>query len=327
MTAPPSYLDLLKAVDNFPYIDISSTPYVEDANLAFYRLLLPNDSRTHGYIRPSIVRKLTWPPAFQIKHNIPRTVQLLDDSNGKDTAAACNRAFYEVIENAVKDKTFPFLTSMQWENYRLMGANYETVQMLRSASRLFGIASRGAHMTAYVRTNNGMKIWVGRRSAHLITYPGMLDTTVAGGVRAEESPFECIVHESAEEASIPADYVRENAKAVGAISYIAKGSAADAESSSLLIPVVLYNYDIELPEHIVPKPEDDEVEEFYLWDVEQVKKAMISRQFKTNCAAVMIDFFVRHGIITDENEVDYLDIVTRLHRTLPVATASSQRAD
>lgn len=178
-------------------------------------------------------------------------------------------------------------------------------------------------MTAYVRTSEGMKIWVGRRSAHLFTYPGMLDTTVAGGVRAEESPFECIVHESAEEASIPVDYVRANAKACGAITYIAKGSAADAGNCSIMIPVVLYNFDIELPEDIVPKPQDDEVEAFYLWDLGQIKKAMINREFKTNCAAVMIDFFIRHGIITDENEEDYLEILTRLHRTLPVPTSPS----
>lgn len=211
---------------------------------------------------------------------------------------------------------------MKWENYRIMGAKYPTVQMLRSAARLFGIASRGAHMTAYVRTHEGLKIWVGRRSAHLITYPGMLDTTVAGGVRAEESPFDCIVHESAEEASIPADYVRANAKACGAITYVAKSSAVGDEFS-FMIPVVLYNYDIELPEHIIPQPQDEEVEAFYLWDLEQVKEAMTNREFKTNCAAVMIDFFIRHGIITDENEEDYLEILTRLHRKLPVPTSPS----
>ncbi|KAJ4360750.1 uncharacterized protein N0V89_001317 [Didymosphaeria variabile] len=323
MTAQPPYLELLEAVDSFPHIDISKTPYNPRVNLAFYQLLLPNDPRPHGYIHSSIVQKLKWSAAFQVSHNSPRTVQLLDDSHGEDTAAICSRAFYEVLEKAVEDKLFPFLKTMQWENYRIVGARYPTVQILRSAARLFGICSRGAHMTAYVRTNEGMKIWVGRRAAHLFTYPGKLDTTVAGGVKAEESPFECIVHEAAEEASIPADFVRANVKACGAITYVAKSSDAYGDGSDLMTPVILYNYDIELPEHIVPRPQDDEVEDFYLWDLEQVKKAMINRQFKTNCAAVMIDFFIRHGILTDENEQDYLEIVTRLHRKLPVATSAS----
>lgn len=309
---------------SFPQIDISKTPYNEDESSSFYRLLLPNDPRSHGYIHSSVIQKLTWTASFQVSHSIPRTVQLLDDSNGKDTAAACSRAFYEVIEKAVESKTYPFLKTMQWENYRIVGAKYSTVQLLRSAARLFGICSRGAHMTAYVRTNDGIKIWVGRRAAHLFTYPGKLDTTVAGGVRAEESPFECIVHEADEEASIPATFVRANAKACGAITYVAKSSDAYGDGSSLMTPVILYNYDIELPESIVPRPQDDEVEDFYLWDLGQVKKAMVNREFKTNCAAVMIDFFIRHGIITDENEKDYLEILTRLHRKLPVPTSPSE---
>ncbi|KAF2449877.1 hypothetical protein P171DRAFT_405444 [Karstenula rhodostoma CBS 690.94] len=324
MAAEPPYLELLESVDSFPHIDISKTPYIEDESSSFYQLLLPNDARCHGYIHPSVVHKLAWTASFQVSHSIPRTVQLLDDSDGKDTAAACSRAFYEVIEKAVDSKIYPFLKTMQWENYRIVGAKYPTVQLLRSAARLFGICSRGAHMTAYVRTNDGIKIWVGRRAAHLFTYPGKLDTTVAGGVRAEESPFECIVHEAAEEASIPADFVRANAKACGAITYVAKSSTAYGDDSSLMTPVILYNYDIELPEHIVPRPQDDEVEDFYLWDLEQVKQAMVNRAFKTNCAAVMMDFFIRHGIITDENEKDYLEILTRLHRKLPVPTSPSE---
>ncbi|KAL5454776.1 hypothetical protein PMIN06_004793 [Paraphaeosphaeria minitans] len=324
MAVEPPYLELLKAVDSFPHIDISKTPYSEDESSSFYQLLLPNDPRSHGYIHPSVIQKLEWTASFQVSHTIPRTVQLLDDSDGKGTAAACSRAFYEVLDKAVDSKLYPFLKTMQWENYRIVGARYSTVQILRSAARLFGICSRGAHMTAYVRNNDGIKFWVARRAAHLFTYPGKLDTTVAGGVRAEESPFECIVHEASEEASIPTDFVRANAKACGAITYVAKSSDAYGDGSDLMTPVILYNYDIELPECIVPRPQDDEVEDFYLYDLEQVKQAMVNREFKTNCAAVMIDFFIRHGIITAETEKDYLDILTRLHRKLPVATSPSE---
>jgi hypothetical protein len=37
---------------------------------------------------------------------------------------------------------------------------------------------------------------------------------------------------------------------------------------------------------------------------------------------VMVDFFVRHGLITAENEPDYLEISSRLHRRLEYPTAS-----
>jgi hypothetical protein len=36
----------------------------------------------------------------------------------------------------------------------------------------------------------------------------------------------------------------------------------------------------------------------------------------------MIDFFIRHGILSAENEPDYLDIVARLHRRMEHPTAS-----
>lgn len=88
---------------------------------------------------------------------------------------------------------------------------------------------------------------------------------------------------------------------------------------------MLYNYDLEVPaalaETIVPKPRDDEVEEFYLWDLERVQDAMAKGEFKPNTAVALIDFFIRHGIVNDENEPDIVDIVSRLHRKLHVPTS------
>lgn len=95
--------------------------------------------------------------------------------------------------------------------------------------------------------------------------------------------------------------------------------------AGLCVPDVLYNYDLEVPqelaETIVPKPRDDEVEEFYLWDLERVQEAMAKGEFKPNTAVALIDFFIRHGIVTEENEPDIVDIVARLHRKLHVPTS------
>jgi hypothetical protein len=38
----------------------------------------------------------------------------------------------------------------------------------------------------------------------------------------------------------------------------------------------------------------------------------------------MIDFFVRHGLITPENEKHYSEIVARVHRRMPFATYVGQ---
>ncbi|KAI1410812.1 NUDIX domain-containing protein [Hypoxylon sp. FL1857] len=325
MSSPSqTYLDLIKACDNFPYIDISRTPYAESPDPVFYQLLLPNDPRPHGFLHPSVVAKMPWTSSFSVSPPDvrPRTVQVLDSSDGKDTSGACNAAFLDLVQQAADAGTFASLSRRRpTEEYRVMGAKYPPVRMKRAAAPLFGIACRGAHMTVYTRTpEDELKIWVPRRSAHLHTYPGKLDSTIAGGVRADESPFECIVHEADEEASLPESIVRQHARSCGAITYVGTSDAGSGLEDGLMASGVLYLYDMEVDSSVIPKPQDNEVQEFNLWDVQQIKEAMLRGEFKPNCASVMIDFFIRHGIIAEDNEPDYLEIVTRLHRVLPVPT-------
>lgn len=83
-----------------------------------------------------------------------------------------------------------------------------------------------------------------------------------------------------------------------------------------------------------PKPHDDEVESFEvclpasdfeadgkLLDIPQVKKALLSGDFKPNCGLILVDFLVRHGIVTPENEADYFEIGWRCHRRLGLTVA------
>ncbi|ROW17811.1 hypothetical protein VPNG_00760 [Cytospora leucostoma] len=347
---PKCYLDLIKECDSFPHVEIPRLPHVADFPVDYYSLLLPSDSRSHGFIPANVATQMPWTTDFVISTTgtLPRTVQLLDTSRGNDTAAACNASFSKVIDLAQSQGLF--LNTLgrkpKGEDFRIMGAlNYQgkngLVQLRRSAAALFGIANRGAHMTMYTRSKETgeIRIWVPRRNRHLATYPGMLDNTVAGGVKAEESPQECIIHESDEEASLPEDFVSKHVRAAGAVTYVTQtgsGGGQDTQTEvggydrGLCVSDVIYVYDLEVPaelaETVVPKPQDDEVEQFYLWDVETAKKAMRNGEFKPNCAVVMIDFFVRHGIITEDNEADYMEIVTRLHRPVPVPTTAPSHA-
>ncbi|KAI1499694.1 NUDIX hydrolase domain-like protein [Biscogniauxia marginata] len=333
MAAPQTtYLDLVKACDSFPFIDLSRTPYAEDPDPVFYQLLLPDDPRPHGYMLPSVVSRMPWTADFAVSApaSRPRTVQVL----GPNTPEAINAAFAELIRGAAEARVFASLTPpLRDETFRILGARAAaaagpaspSVQVLRPAATLFGIACRGSHMTVYTRSRSDagveeLKIWVPRRSAHLRTWPGRLDTSVAGGVRADESPFECIVHEADEEASLPESLVRERARAVGAVTYVCASGDGSGGELGLIVPDILYVYDLEVEPDVVLRPRDDEVQEFQLWSVGQVREALLRGEFKTNCASVMIDFFVRHGLVTAENEPDFLEIVTRLHRTLPVTT-------
>jgi hypothetical protein len=77
---------------------------------------------------------------------------------------------------------------------------------------------------------------------------------------------------------------------------------------------------MEATEDVVPKPHDDDFKEFYLMTPDEVEAALL-KEFKTNFADVMVDFFIRHGIITADNEHDYAELSMRLYHTLAFATA------
>lgn len=333
MALPPrTYLNLIEFCDNFPYIDLpkTSSPITSPnpLNSLYWQLLLPSDPRPHGFIHPSVIAAMPWTPHFHLSPPTarPRSVQILDPS-GTDPRGASNAAFAAVVQRAKDLGVFESLNkSKSTEDYRIVGAKYPTVRVRRAAAPLFGIACLGAHLTMYTRSNSkgegegkggeGLRIWVPRRSRNMSSFPGKLDSSIAGGIAAHESALECLVHEAAEEASLPESLIREKARACGTITYVGMTETGIEDGSA--VPGVLYVHDMEVDETVVPKPMDDEVEEFYLWDVSQVRDALLRGEFKTNCALVMIDFFIRHGIITQDNEPDYLEIITRLHRPLPV---------
>ncbi|KAI0482140.1 NUDIX domain-containing protein [Xylariaceae sp. FL0804] len=193
----------------------------------------------------------------------------------------------------------------------------------RAATGVLGVMRYGVHMTGYVRdasAPHGLRIWVPRRAADKSTYPGMLDNTVAGGLVAGEDPFEAMVREADEEASLPADLMRRRCRYRGMVTYISVTDARAGGESGLVYPEAQWVYDAELPAPatITPRPRDGEVAAFYLWSVDEVRAALARGEFKPNTALVMLDFFVRHGILTREDEPDdYDEIVARMHRKLP----------
>ena len=216
-------------------------------------------------------------------------------------------------------KLFPkILNGKPSEPYLLLGSRPQPpgVQLQRFPAPLFGISSRGAHMTVYVRHGSGpeeVKIWVATRSRTSWTYPGKLDTSVAGGVKAGDTPLSCVAAEAAEEAGLDSDMVRERAVPAGCITYVSRGKAYGT-----VTPTLLYVFDLEVgADEVVLAPVDNEVEMFDLMSVREVKQAMFADRFKPNCNLVMIDFFLRHGILRGKEAEGLRE---RLHRRLPVPT-------
>ena len=77
---------------------------------------------------------------------------------------------------------------------------------------------------------------------------------------------------------------------------------------------VLFCYDLELPVDFVPQPDDGEVESFVRYPVKRAMEMIAdTTEFKTNCTLVIIDFFVRHGLIGPE-EPGYMELVASLRK-------------
>ncbi len=136
--------------------------------------------------------------------------------------------------------------------------------------------------------------------------PDKLDNIVAGGISHEHGLVETLFKEAQEEAGIPRDLVS-RARPVGAVSY-------RTETELGLRDDVLFLYDLELPAEFVPRNTDGEIVEFTLMEAGAViERVRGSDDFKFNVNLVIIDFALRHGLVTPADP-DYLALVAGLHR-------------
>jgi isopentenyldiphosphate isomerase len=279
----------------------------------YYKFDIQGYDVAFGYVSHDVARKLPLTPDWHIDHD--SQIVLFKPRNASNLSER-NAVLAQYLQDVREKKIFQVLNGWRNELYPIYGPNRELVlSMERSASALFGIVTYGIHMTAYVETVEGMKLWTPRRAETKQTYPGMMDNTVAGGLSTGEEPMECLVRECEEEASIPEHIARE-AKCCGTLTYFHVRDARAGGETGLCQPECQYIYDLKLAPDFVPKPNDDEAIDFRLLSVEEVREALANGKFKPNCALLLVEFFVRHGLLTPENEPDYIEIVSRLHRKL-----------
>lgn len=308
-------LDLVNQSDGFPYAEIDTEQYLASIN-TYYQLRVEGHEYALGYMLPSVAEVFRGIPNWDLIDD-DRVLVLTGGSNAQERSKIMETTLLAMKETG----HFKVLDKWRGELYAVFGRERELLfNVERSASPLFGVVTYGVHVTAYTKKDGEIKIWTPRRARTKQTYGGMLDNAVAGGIASGETPFESLVRECSEEASLSEEFVRKTAKASGTITYWFIRDERAGGETKLLQPECQYIYDLELPEEIIPKPGDDEVEEFYLWSVQEVQEAMKRGEFKPNCALVVLDFFVRHGILTSENEKDYIQIVNRLHRRLEFPT-------
>lgn len=244
-------------------------------------------------------------PIFQIQH----AALTLTDAAGF-TPETRTKAVGQVMEQLRRDGV---VNGWRDELYPVSETFYSSPQFLmeRAAVSLLGALEYGVHINGLVQEtlHDEPKMWIARRSKTKSKFPGMLDHLVAGGQPAGLSLMENVIKECEEEAGVPAELAKDGIRAAGAISY----EGWDPKSSKIS-RVVLFNYDLYLPPDFEPKPVDGEVEEFFLWSMDETKESMAldyPDPIKPNCYVVIIDYLLRKGFISPETP-GYLDLLREL---------------
>ncbi|KAI0301350.1 NUDIX hydrolase domain-like protein [Russula brevipes] len=302
MNTQQSIIPILDVCDNF-------RPHLSPEPLVPF-LLAPNIRPALGLLRPPVVAALRadngafagvlggkrWRDEFWDVYRVPGGTLRAD---GRDPLTVLEAPGSGEPESASADGLGGYVFSVE-----------------RAAAKLLGVVTFGVHMTVYEQKGgagadddvSAMRVWVPRRAATKPTYPGMLDNSVAGGVAGGTSVSDALVKEADEEAGLDPELVRKRARAVGSVSYFHQTEAG------WLQPEVQFVYDLRLePGEVWPAPMDGEVESFEFMFVDEIISHMHAGEFKPHCTPVLIDFLVRHGYLTPENEPRYLEINQRLH--------------
>jgi 8-oxo-dGTP pyrophosphatase MutT (NUDIX family) len=243
--------------------------------------------RRYGYLKASMCEALRqWPDYFSVQDG------RVDFDSGLDSFEVRSKVLSEVTVSLVEQGV---ISHAHGECYPVTSSGRETAiaTIDRTAAPYFGLRAYGQHLNGYVRDAKGLKLWIARRSADRRVYPDKLDNMVAGGLPHDLNLADNLRKECMEEASVPAS-LADRALPVGALSYC-------RETPVGLKPDTLYCYDLELPPEFVPVNSDGEVAEFMLLSVvEVVALVRESDEFKLNCNLVLIDFFIRHGILNPD---------------------------
>lgn len=228
-----------------------------------------------GWVQPGFADKLTQRPEIR---RSPEAVTLTD------------AASLQTIARCLSDAGC-FRWRREAFDIRAEPGGPVLAQLDRGALPSFGVLAVGVHLNGLVRRPDGLHLWVARRAANKALDPDKLDHLVAGGVPSGLSPAETLVKEAEEEAAIPPELARQ-AVEVGRLTYA-------MERKEGLRRDLLHCYDLELPESFVPYAADGEVAGFELWPIERVMQTVRDTDdFKFNVSLVLIDLFLRLGLIT-----------------------------
>ncbi|KIW86467.1 hypothetical protein Z517_01865 [Fonsecaea pedrosoi CBS 271.37] len=289
----------------------------------FYRFCVQGSSQTFGHISPLLRQKIIWNPDHWEICDIERTLTLRGTScETRNTIILTTLALPENMVvlgiNSLSEDTFAVYNHDK----------HVVMQIPRNAAPLFGVLCYGVQLVAYELCPSATttlltpdsRVWVSRRSILKNYCPGLLDVTASGALEAGESPLDGILRESLEEASLSDTVLHGRLYPSGVLSYVGRGGGEYGEGHVFALPEIDFCYHVGLAPGVAPVPMDGEVKYFALLTVSEILGRLRRSEFTPSATCVLLDFFIKRGILSFENEPDYIEIVTRLHRGLPYPT-------
>lgn len=261
---------------------------------------------TVGWVRADFANRLTArPDVFTVTDT---KVAFTEDCANTDQRSAL---VAEMAETWVADGVLP---KLRGEIYaaRAAWAGPDLFRLDRGLVPLFGVRAYGVHLNGYLRRPDGLYLWIGKRSSDRKVEPGKLDNLVAGGQPADLTLEENLLKECEEEAGMPSQLAR-LATPVGTVTYC-------FEADNGLKPDTLFCYDLKVPEDFAPQNQDGEIADFRLMHVEDALTLIREGDsFKFNVSLVILDFAIRHGILSADGEPEYEAILAGLHAPQPLS--------
>ncbi|KIJ34821.1 hypothetical protein M422DRAFT_181541 [Sphaerobolus stellatus SS14] len=312
-------------------------------------VLSGGDGNLLGFVREQVSKAIVedhqsqerspWNVTFAEEAEAPCSIAFADWVNEMGTPERTKHILRLVQEWKEKEKFMDILRGWSDESYPVFNHVSKdkdnknpavAFSIERAALPLFGFPNFGSLLISYytdAKTGEKM-LWIPRRSRQKRTWPGKLDVTAGGGLELLDTPLSTICRECAEEASLDREYVVAFARPTGMISF------PHRSPDGWILPGIYFTYDLPLPGDgsVMPaiNKDDGEVEKFELMNVETVVQKLFDDEFKPNSALALVDFLIRHGHITPENDARYMDICLELKRDIrlpkwrPTDKSSSQ---
>ncbi len=166
------------------------------------------------------------------------------------------------------------------------------------------------------------QMWIVKRGTGVHQYPGFLDNLVGAGQIAGRTILENTIVEAHEEAGLtPQDCAGlVSTSMIHTFRHTPKGFLFDEN---------IYIYDLDTNGVIMPQIVNTwETADIMLWSYDQVIHTMKNTdEFRPEAALCLIDFFIRRGVITPDNEPDYDEICFGLRSLLPTTRLATVLKD